>query len=722
MRWLHILTSVALLACDGSQGKDSATPAEDLDNDGFDATTDCNDENENIHPEADEVCDGIDNDCDGFIDEEDPNLQADLQLYLDADGDSYGSMDPDQTMTACQAQEGWVEQGGDCDDDDAEIHPDAQEYCDLVDNDCDGEIDEAGALSSTWYLDSDGDDYGTDEDTLFQCEQPKGYVLEGGDCDDGDVAVNPGATEYCNQIDDDCDGETDEDDAADASTWYLDSDMDGFGDEENSTQACDQPQTHVADSTDCDDGNPNTHPGAVEICNDIDDDCDKEIDEDAADAFTWYRDADGDGFGDSGATTRACERPSGYTDSFIDCDDSDADINPDASELCDGVDNDCDGFVDASNLATFIADDGTVYDLTSTMGSGSTSKSADINLTMDGTLYLCDGVYNVNLAVSAADLTIQGISGAETTILSGDRIDQVIAVTKNADSLDLEGLTVRRGAGYAGGGISSSHGLSLSLTSCIIEGNEGSLGGGIYQEGGTLTLYDVTLSENDAEYGAGAYLSSLTFSADQVELDTNIAATSGGGLLLSESTSTLQDALFSGNTAADHGGGFYQYGGSAELTDSQLMDNDAYGGGAATAAEGALQLYDCDLSANTANAWGGGLALSESEVVLDGTAIYDNLVENAASEAVGGGLVLDESSVTCTGSTKTDAGVYANVADWGGAAWIETDDSSLISDTCDWGESTEDNVTYDIVFHESYTAYDYGDDASFECLKGACDP
>ncbi|MEE2751652.1 MAG: putative metal-binding motif-containing protein [Myxococcota bacterium] len=184
--------------------------------------------------------------------------------------------------------------------------------------------------SAVWYQDADGDGWGG-ENALAECEPPSGYVAETGDCDDESEAIFPGAEEACNSLDDDCDGEVDEG-AAGATTWYLDSDGDGYGDPDSPVIACEAPSNAVSDSTDCDDALNTVFPGADETCNEVDDDCDTEVDEDPVDAPTWYTDSDGDGWGVSEPTLEACDMPSGYADNADDCDDSNAALTGDCGE------------------------------------------------------------------------------------------------------------------------------------------------------------------------------------------------------------------------------------------------------------------------------------------------------------------------------------------------------------------------------------------------------
>jgi hypothetical protein len=135
--------------------------------------------------------------------------------------------------------------------------------------------------TAIWYADGDGDGYGDPRVTTAACEQPDGFTDDGSDCDDADASVNPAAAELCNGIDDDCDGLVDDEDSAvsGTSTWYGDSDGDGYGDPRVSTQACEQPSGWTDDGSDCDDDDAGANPGALELCNGADDDCDGSVDE-----------------------------------------------------------------------------------------------------------------------------------------------------------------------------------------------------------------------------------------------------------------------------------------------------------------------------------------------------------------------------------------------------------------------------------------------------------
>jgi len=376
MLLLSLFAAVSMTACPTGRGPveddDDASASvdpDDVDGDGYcgldvedcgdayEGPGDCDDEDAEVYPEADELCDMKDNDCDGVIDE---GFDADQDGYVDEFGEGCLSNYPPEEL--------------DCNDQLAAIHPGHAELCDEMDNDCNGAIDDG--------LDQDGDGYricdlnadcddtnastypnaleicdGEDnncnsviDDGIgpdFMDQDFDGFSPCTGDCDDSypdGAAANPGEIEGCDDIDNDCDGMVDED---------LDLDEDGVpGDYPNCMLWIDGP-------IDCDDNDPTVYPYGPEFCDGMDNNCDGQIDENL--------DFDNDGF-------TACEG---------DCQPLDPNTNPNAPELCDGIDNDC-------NL---IVDDGWDND-----GDGQSPCAGDCNDASADVWYgapeLCDGIDN----------------------------------------------------------------------------------------------------------------------------------------------------------------------------------------------------------------------------------------------------------------------------------------------------------------------------------------
>lgn len=308
---------------------------------------DCDDTDPNISGLSPEVCDDLDNDCDGDIDE-----GVKITFFEDMDNDGYGS--ESVLIEACLQPEGYTENGGDCDDALSMVNPDADEECDFIDNDCDDEIDEADAIdSSVWYVDSDGDGFGDDENTLLSCIQPSGTVALGGDCNDMESTINPDVLESCDSIgiDENCNGLINDDDLyldpSSLTTFYPDNDIDGEGDGENPIQQCDSPLGYVLNASDCDDTDSTVNTNGIELCDGIDNNCDGTVDE-GFPSSEYFIDADGDNFGDPSQSIDACQKPIGYSINDEDCNDNDSNINPSIAEVCDSndIDENCNGLSD----------------------------------------------------------------------------------------------------------------------------------------------------------------------------------------------------------------------------------------------------------------------------------------------------------------------------------------------------------------------------------------
>ena len=395
---------------------------------------DCDDQRSNVHPDALEACDGVDNNCDGEVDEG----QRELDYYQDLDGDGFGSYE--ETTEACAPPPGYVENFDDCDDLNAQVHPMAREICNGgTDDNCNGRADDDDptldrTTATDWYYDRDDDGFGGLLDLPFDDKAleitgltnpfpscirpvlperlqsvPGTFVGNVDDCDDTNPAVSPDGVETCNLIDDDCDGlidDTDPDlDPAELNTFYADADGDGAGDASRPVEACFQPWFTSPTDEDCDDTDKllqgptgwwidadgdgfgagelsaddcvapsvdhvlpalgedcydddvDSYPGAPEICDGFDNDCDglfdvQDPDIDVFTAVAVWRDADMDGYGDPDGESLACEGVGlpGFVDNADDCDDDSDLIAPDATEVCNGIDDDCDELIDAADL------------------------------------------------------------------------------------------------------------------------------------------------------------------------------------------------------------------------------------------------------------------------------------------------------------------------------------------------------------------------------------
>lgn len=331
--------------CNGEIDEDN--PLSDDDGDGYsDVMGDCNDHNSLQNPSAEELPDGLDNNCNGLIDEGSP--------LADDDGDGF-------------ADQGDVVVPPDCDDTRPDVYPGALELPDGVDNNCDGTIDE-----STTLFDDDGD----------------GVTELEGDCDDTDPYRTPGRAEEENGLDEDCDGLIDED----TPSQNLDGDPFSLG------------------RGDCNDSDPTTYPSAPEAADGTDNNCNGRIDE-----YTWLSDDDGDG----------------VTEAAGDCNDANPAVHPGTPEGLDGIDNNCNQVTDEGTSSLDDDQDG-FTELEGDCDDRNSRRRPGYPEVPDGQDNSCDG--RIDEDTASSDLDLDGYSAS-----SGDCDDYDPTVYPGAVDLQDDG-------------------------------------------------------------------------------------------------------------------------------------------------------------------------------------------------------------------------------------------------------------------------------------------
>ncbi|MCP4845912.1 MAG: hypothetical protein GY901_12575, partial [Actinomycetia bacterium] len=457
----------------------------------------------------------------------------------DSDGDTYG--DISSTTQTCDLPSGYVSDDTDCDDGAAAVNPAATEVCDSIDNDCDTLIDDDdGSLDAstgtTWYADSDGDTYGDISSTTQTCDLPSGYVSDDDDCDDGDATQYPGADEYCNSEDDDCDGTTDED-AVDGSDFYIDDDEDGFGDPTVTEWACDG----ITNNYDCNDTD-SAEPVMVDISTGS-----------ASGAGTI--DDPLDAIQDGIDSANECVVVAGGTYSeAIDFSGKDLEVT--------GVDGPDNTIIDASGLGTPV-----VTFASGEQGwlEGFTLLSGDGYLESTSSSYACT---SITTCTDYYDTYAGGgiyIDGADPTVVN---------VIIEANYLPTASTTVSGNDTYYvnsfGGGIYISSGTLIADGLAILE-NEADQGGGVYLDPSSVLTMDASwVIGNGAEDGGGVEVDGGDAQLTNVASIWNMADSDGGGILLIDAALEATNVMWGGDDATT-GGGLYATGTSSATVMNSII-------------------------------------------------------------------------------------------------------------------------------------------------------
>lgn len=612
-----------------------------------------------------DVCDE-DHDGDGILNDDDncPDLASTNQMDTDHDGignvcDPCTNIDRDE----------YCAEDGDCDDTNSSIYPDAAEVCDGVDNNCNAAIDEG--VTIIFYRDRDGDGYGNIAETVPACVAPLGYVADPNDCDDENDAIHPDAAEKCNDLDDNCNGETDE--GVEYADYFPDTDGDGFGSAAaDPVHSCMPIEGAVTNNGDCNDGITEINPDAEEICNARDDNCNAEIDE-GLEYATYYPDEDHDGFGAMNSEgTRSCELVDGAVTNDEDCNDGDESIHSQAVDIaCDGIDQDCSGADECEFMVWYV-------DASSGDDDKNGTSWADAKATIQGaidaagsghSIWVTGGHFRLSrsIAINKSLRIYGGFAGNEERLLDRRLVDAYSIISNRNDgtrnrcfeiegdiAVIIDGFIVTGGGGqaYGGGGIYA-HGteaalVEFSIANCLfvensVDFNDTNIdtgGGALLIEYGRATIVACAFISNHAHNGGAIsnyystirVVSSFFIGNNVQDADYYIAPRFGGAIYnVNADGVSISNCYFAQNIASRGGAVANEHTTGTVIRNSIFWNNDVfqdrgdlgYGGGIHSRG-GDLTVTNCTFSGNSAENGGGAISVAGTHVRIFNSILWNN--------------------------------------------------------------------------------------------------
>lgn len=502
------------------------------------------------------------------------------------------------------------------------------------------------------------DSGGVDDDTAPVTDDPDGdgYGADS-DCDNGDASINPGASEICDGLDQDCDGVADN---GAMTQFYTDADGDGVG-TGTPVEACDAPEGMVAEDGDCNDADAEVAPGLPEQCDDKDNDCDGSIDEDVS-IETWFRDSDGDGYGDPEDSVEVCGVPEGYVDNNLDCDDG-SPFDP-VHVAVGGIPLPDSGDTGVGTDTAFASLPGGAANPL-----GSIQEGIDI---AEACVFVQPGEYTENIDFRGKDILVLGVDGAEDTTIRALLQQPVVRFTsgESADA-ELRGFTVTGGNGVESGVLEEE---ACGYRDMCTTATYTYRGGGIYIEGASPSLVELTVTENGLSPYSYTEISDTEF---------QYVYSHGGGIYVANGQPVIEGSTILLNSADDGGGLWADESSTVTILQSKFVANEASSGGGFSANGRVVAtnaIFAFNVGTGTGGYVGGGAvtAGSSSALTFTNVTLYANAAAAGSLYVAAGGSVSLNSTIAAVNPSGAlfdgEAGAtlnvsYSDVYSTSGGAW-----------------------------------------------------